>query len=319
MLAILHTGWNRDEAALRELEAAATAVSTRGLPVVLGGRAEGGAVIGRRFVDGAALQPGPVHVHGCWHRFADHARPIAWRKLRRGLRGALILNPPKAVDLCRDKLRCQRFLEARGVAQPEVSGDVGAFPALLRAWGAAFLKPRGGSMGRDVVLLRAGDPLPTLTPGAWVLQRAVAPPAGFAAMCARVLIQREPEGTWWVAPIAVRTSHDQPVANHARGAAVHDAADLLPASAVERLLLSARRVAEAFAQHPGGDLVAELGVDLVLDPDLREHVIEVNGKPRSSVRALAAAAPDRYAQALARARELPLLRIHAVAAARARG
>lgn len=255
------------------------------IDVVVSDRAAGGAVSGHAVRDGRWVPVTDLPVDAAWNRFPLHDRPDAWSALVAGLDGVRIGNPEAVLAHCLDKLACQRSLEGTA-RQPEVV-DAG-FEAALSSWGAGFLKPRYGAFGRGVRRVVPGDPLPTS--GAWILQRAIAPPDGFAGISVRVLVQRDPTRGWIAMSGAARTSRTDPVVNHARGARVVPAADLLPASSCDALAEASVRIADHLCE---GDTV-ELGADFVIDPEQCPWLVEVNGKPRGRLAALAAADPARF-------------------------
>ena len=143
-----------------------------------------------------------------------------------------------------------------------------------------------------------------------LLQRAVAPPAGAAGACVRVLVQRCEDGGWIVPLQVLRWSPVDPVANAARGAVLRPVDDVLP-GAVERLGRLAVGAAHALA--PDCPTAVELGVDVVPDPDGGLWVIEVNAKPLGRLEGLAALDPDRFAAAHVEACLRPLRRLAALA------
>ncbi|MEQ1504663.1 MAG: YheC/YheD family protein, partial [Myxococcota bacterium] len=210
-----------------------------------------------------------------------------------------IANPPSIAAVCRDKLATQQAIgRARAgraaVRMPEVEGDPDRFADALAAWGAAFVKPRFGSFGDGVSRVVAGDAVPAAIEGQPViLQRAVPPPVGWAGVCVRVLVQREADG--WVAETVVRRSRTDPVVNAARGAEVA-AAEVL-GDGFDAVVNAARAAATALAALPDGEDLLEVGVDVVVDDRGAPWVVEVNGRPLGRLEVLAAAAPDRWADA----------------------
>jgi glutathione synthase/RimK-type ligase-like ATP-grasp enzyme len=276
---------------------AALALRAEGVEVLLGGRA-----------DGASLE-GSVAVPGGWvgrtrrpdvlvHRFPDQSRPAAWAALAAVREGLPMVNPAPAVALCRDKLALQRALS--GIPMPEVTGD--DFAACLARWGTAFLKPRYGAFGEGVQRVTT---LPEPLDGDWILQRAVAPPAGWAGWSCRVLVQREADG-WVCAPGALRRHRDDPVVNRARGAEVVPAEDVLQPGVCAEMTRLAIVAAEQVARHRGCAHTGELGVDFALDPDHRPWLLEINGKPGGRLQALADADPVRFGPVLEAVAQRPL-------------
>lgn len=285
-----------------------------GVDVLFGDTLRDGHLVGLRPVPGG-WRPAEGPVAAVHDRFPGDGRPAAWAALHAGGAGLPWGNPPALTRLCRDKLDCQRALEAAGLpGLPPVEADPARFPAALAAWGAAFLKPRAGSFGAGVRRVTADAPgglpatLPTAAPGRAdpaLLQRAVPPPPGLAGRCLRALVQRQPEGAWALAPMVVRESAQDPVVNAARGAGLRPADEVLPADALAACAALALAAARALAAAPGCGDAVELGVDLVLDPDHRPWLVEVNARAQGRLEALAPRGPA-WAAAHDRAVEAPL-------------
>lgn len=277
----------------RPLGRAALLLAEEGIDLIFGGLARDGRLIGAIARPGR-WEPAERLIVAAYDRFPSQSRPAAHGALLAGLPGVPVANPPEVVALCRDKLACQVHLEAAGIAMPEVEADAERFVERLQAWGTAFVKPRHGAFGRGVARLVRGDPVPrhvtgTVTDDQALLQRAVAPPAGFAGWCVRVLVQRGPRG-WAAYTPVLRQSRTDPVVNAARGAHVAELTDSVLRNEVDAKALA---VAHTF-DHP---LAVELGVDLVIDSTGAVWPIEVNGTPRGRLEWLAAAEPSRWAQA----------------------
>lgn len=272
-----------------QLGRAAIDLAREGIDVVLAervveGRAYGFAVRGESWVEIEGVDVAAAH-----DRYPSQTWPAPYAAAVEGLRGRPIGNPPRLTLLCRDKLRCQRFLEARGVGMPELV-TASAFAA-LEDWGMAFLKPRHGGLGRGVRRVVPGDELPARGPGAvegeddeLLLQRGVRPPEGTAGVVVRWLWQRESGG--WVPGVPVaRISHDDPVVNVSRGAEAALATAVLDPLTLEDAARTARRACDALASL--GPSVLELGLDFAIDPDGAPHLIEVNSRPGGRMRAVA--------------------------------
>jgi len=279
---------------------AALRLGQGGTPVLFGHEVRDGLASG--------LLPRP----GGWDRVAerpvgaalDRVAGLAWRSLRRQLLDALggvpVANPPRVRELCRDKLACQRLLEGADLPLPEATGAGEELRERLDAWGAAYLKPRVGSLGQGVRLLRRGDPLPADDDA--VLQRAVLPGPGRAPVAIRVLVQRDLRGGWIVEePVARLGAPGDVVVSFHGGAAARPASEVCDVGPIAEL---ARRTADAIAAGPEADLVLELGIDLVLDAAGQPWILEVNSVPRGHLGALVeidpAAWEERHVEACAR-------------------
>jgi glutathione synthase/RimK-type ligase-like ATP-grasp enzyme len=239
-----------------------------------------------------------------YDRFPSWTYPQEYAELTQGLQ-VPISNPAHIQALCRDKLATQAALESAGVPMPAVSAQPSQ--DLLREWGGGFLKPQFGGLGRGVVFLRPGDPIPIHLPGATgvlepaILQAPIVPKQGpYTSL--RALVQREGKG-WICAPLVARVSQD-PVSNVDRGAQALPAQDLLSARQLQRV----KEVAIGAAQALADAWTCELGVDLLLDPadEVSVRVIEVNGVPKGRGAVLAQKDPGRFSAPYQAALERPL-------------
>jgi hypothetical protein len=141
------------------------------------------------------------------------------------------------------------------------------------------------------------------TPEPSFLQRAIEPPDGWAGVCARILVQRRPEGGWHVDPPVARCSRLDPVVNAARGAEVKLLRELVSPGVAERAIELSRLCAEVLANEPGGAWWLEAGVDVVIDQQQVPWVLEVNGTPRGRLDALRSVDPtyeDAHVESCAR-------------------
>ena len=247
-------------------------------------------------------------------RFTSH-RPTAYYDNLRAVLGPIpIANGLVMNTLCRDKLACQRVLEAAGLPIPPVAEHPHDFERRLAEWGEGFLKPRYGQCGDGVRSVRSGMRLQA-TSGREVdgiaepniLQRAVRPPPGWAGVSVRVLTQRAPGGAWVTNPAVVRRSVTDPVANVSRGAEAVPAMDVLSQSQCQQIDALARAACDALAAQPGGEWFIDAGVDLVIGADGAAQLIEVNSRPWGRVKALARRWPERFKHAHDVACERPLM------------
>jgi hypothetical protein len=272
---------------------AALALTAMGHEVVFGG-AEGALVAvpgGWRAWSGA--------VHALIDRFPSWTWPEDYARARGGLEQLPMGNPLGFRDLCRDKLAFQRECPA---SMPEVLNDPGDFEAALETWGGAFLKPRFGGLGRGVRYVRPGDALPAALEGAVpgqlepsILQRAVPAPRGLAALSLRVLMQRE-VGGWVEAGAVARVSETDPVGNVDRGARALPAVQVCSGATLRRQRSICQQVTD-WIEDPQ---VVEVGLDLVVDPQGRPHLIEANSRPGGRLRALGAEFAEAHLRACAR-------------------
>lgn len=232
-------------------------------------------------------------------RFPSWNFPDLYAQATQGLEDLPRGNPLRFRDLCRDKVR---FQDEVPVPMPEIVTDSSRFEAAVDSWGAAFLKPRFGGLGRGVRFVRPGDPLPAQVEGAVrgvlepaILQRAVAPPEGLAGLSTRWLLQREVDGAWVIAGGVCRISETDPVTNVDRGARVEPASTL-----GVRTQGACHEVLHAVADWITDPEVCEVGLDLVVDPDGVPHLIEGNSRPGGRLAALGPAFREQHVEACAR-------------------
>ena len=282
----------------RPIGRAALMLRAEGIGVVFGDEVSGGCISGLRPVPGGWERVVGLPVVALLDRFPSQSRAERFDAILAGIGAVPLLNAPEFTALCRDKLRCQRWLESAGVPAPAVEADPARFEARLAAWGAGFLKPRFGALGVGVRRVTPGDPLPDRLPGVVpdstdpaVLQRAVNAPAGWAGWSVRVLAQRAPGGGWVQGEPVVRRSRHDAVVNAARGAEVAAGRDALAPEPLQRVRALTARVTAALSPTAGA---VEIGVDLVVDSFGVPHLIEVNSRPRGRMEVLATQQPGRF-------------------------
>lgn len=310
----------------RPLGRAALNLEREGITVLLGDQMTDGRIQGWRATEAGWTRGSTDRVVAVHDRYPSEARGHSWKELRESLGDVLFGNPPDLTTLCKDKLACQTFLADLGLGMPEVEGDADRFEERMTTWGSAFLKPRRGSGGAGISLIRSpedlrtfrGDPLESPQTGRpsrtdWLLQRAVAPPAGLAGLALRVLVQRETSGGWWIGPAVARRSATDPVVNAGRGAEVLPGEAAVSARCLSEISRQSTRVAHALAGHPKGNRLVELGLDFVVGRDGLPHLIEVNSCPRGRLLYLARLDPIRWQQEHQDAVERPLRRLLALA------
>lgn len=262
--------------------------------------------------------------------------------------GIPFANHPEFRALARDKWQTVQILHDAGVTVPETVLAWNDVPDALQRWGRAFLKPRYGAFGEDVYVLtqesHSSIHIEGPTAGAvqhvtteaitgWlgahfvehdiVVQCAIAPPLqGRKGFAVRTLWQRDGELAWQSYPRVARVSNDDPVANVDRGASAMplreclvqefgvEEADALEktASALERQAINA--LLAALPSLSSGSVV-EMGMDLLLDPEHRWWLLEVNGFPQGRLRYLARFAQPEFVAAHHRAHCSPLAALKA--------
>jgi glutathione synthase/RimK-type ligase-like ATP-grasp enzyme len=302
----------------RPLGRAALRLQHEGIEVVFGDRLRAGRMDGLVARPGEWLPVTDVAVVALHDRFPSQTYPERFAHIVKEAGALPIGNPPALVRMCRDKLETQRFLERRGFVLPEVEADPAHFAARLSAWGQAFLKPRHGGLGRGIRLVRPGDSLPAFGEGVvpgredvLFLQRAVAPPKGWAGQSLRVLAQREPHGDWVFPSSVLRCSREDPVVNVARGADVALAEDALSPDAMTELCALCLAVCQALLTLPEAEWVVEVGIDAVVDERGAFHVIELNHRPQGRLEVVASQHPDRFDEAHVEACARPFRRLAA--------
>ncbi len=278
----------------RPIGRAALALRARGVDVVFGHTAVHGRLTGVRATPDGWTTAEAIPVVAAYDRFPSQTRPADWRTLAAGLEGVPLANPEPLVLLCRDKVACQRVLEGAGLQLPPLCDEHAHFDTAVQRWGAAFLKPRYGAFGRGVRRVLPGDVLPRQGEGAvpgieepLFVQRAIAPLQGWAGVSLRVNVQRLANRSWHVNTPVVRRSRTDPVVNASRGAEVASADAVFP-ELRDAIRAQVHDVAAALSAQPGGELLVELGVDVVISADREPWVIEVNSRPRGRLEALAA-------------------------------
>jgi len=297
----------------RPIGRAALELERQGIEVVFADRAYDGRMFGMRATTDGWVEVENVAVAAAYDRFPSQSRPEAYARLTDGLGELPVANPRALVELCRDKVATQRLLEAAGVPMPDQEDDPERFETTLKRWGHAYLKPRYGAFGRGVSKVEPGDPLPATGVGSVAgvleplfLQRAVPAPEGYRGIALRILCQRVEGDLWTTAPAVARWSKHDDVVNAARGAEVVVANDLVP-GAVAPLTSLALRVCDVLAAQPTGELLLELGIDAMVGAYGLPHLIEVNGRPRGRLEALAALDPSEWEARHVRVCMQPLL------------
>ncbi len=313
VLVHMRSGGGSEPPEARPVGRAALKLRDEGIGVVFGSQLTRGRMTGWAARPGSWYPLEDIPVVALHDRFASQTYPEEYRAALDGA-GALPLgNPLQLTLLCRDKIESQRVLEAAQLSMPSVEPDPARFGDTLIEWGAGYLKPRYGALGRGVRKVVPGDELPPEGEGAVLgvieplfLQRAVQPPAGWAGWSLRVLVQRTLDGGWSVASRVLRRSREDPVVNVARGAEVGPAERVLSPERVRDLDALCLQVAAILAEQSWGGTAVELGVDAVVDHRGEFHLIEVNSRPRGRLEAMADLDPARWAEAHVEACARPL-------------
>jgi glutathione synthase/RimK-type ligase-like ATP-grasp enzyme len=306
----------------RPMGRAALRLRDEGVRLVFGERLDEGRMSGFVAEDGGWRSVAGAPVAALHDRFPSQTFPDSFAGILSEAGGLPVANPPAFVALCRDKLLTQAFLESAGLLLPEVEADPSRFQDRLEAWGAAFLKPRHGGLGRGIRYVRPGDPLPAtgegVVPGRadrLFLQCAVSPPPGSAGQSLRVLAQREPAGSWLLASRILRRSLEDPVVNVARGAAALPAEDALSTDTLREVDTLCAAVLAAIDTLPEAALVVEVGIDAVLDATGHPRLLELNHRPQGRMEEVARSNPGRFAEAHVAACARPLRRLAVLAGA----
>ena len=210
-------------------------------------------------------------------------------------------NPFSTTLLCRDKLACQRILECSTLDIPEVIDDPTQFRSTLEQWGQGFIKPQFGALGKGVQAVKPSMSIPHLLPGVvqnrlepTILQRGISPPAGWAGMSIRQLMQKDTDGNWIARTAVLRRSKEESVVNVARGAEAVPASDSLPSETILEIKRQSFVACNILDKEPDGLYNVEFGLDFVIDPEYKPWLIEVNSRPRGRLENLAQSYPERF-------------------------
>lgn len=210
-------------------------------------------------------------------------------------------NPIEFTLLCRDKIKCQRWLESAGHSLPPIEVLPQNFDLRLQEWGAGFIKPQFGALGMGVSLVHPGTEIPVYLQGlvpnireATLLQRAIHPPDNYSGMSVRCLIQHQNGGGWIVRTPVLRSSLEDPVVNVSRGAVAQAAEDILPQHSVLSIKEKSREIGAIIERLPQARNIVECGIDFVIDPNFTPWTIELNSRPRGRLEVLAKKDPERF-------------------------
>ncbi len=235
-------------------------------------------------------------------RFPSQIRHAHYHQLKETAGDIPFGNPYSLTLLCRDKLKCQHLLQKEGIQMPDVTDQFDQFRDTLKDWGNGFLKPRFGALGMNVQAVNTTDSLRKtvqgIVPGQQeptILQRAISPPADWAGLSVRQLVQRTEKDSWVARTAVLRRSKDDPVVNVAKGAEAVPAVDFLPKHTIESIEHQSDRVCKILSDQVDGLYAVEFGLDFVIDSAYEPWLIEVNSRPRGRLEALAVYDPERFA------------------------
>lgn len=303
----------------RPIGRAALHLAEAGIDVIFGDTIQGGKMTGFRATPAGWEPVSSASIDAAHDRFPSQLRADRFAEIRAGLGSLRMGNSLSFTMLCRDKLLSQERLAELGVRMPEVEGDPARFSDTLEQWGSAFLKPRFGALGLGVTRVSPGSDLPEYLPGVVpdrpdpsILQRAIAPPAGWASRTVRVLVQKTPAGEWIQGVPVVRQSRVDTVANAARGAEVAAGPRVLSENTLARITAVTTTITAAMDRLDEAEWMLEAGLDLVLDRHEEPWLIEVNSRPRGRMEMLAKTDPLRYLDTHIAAAARPIQRIAAL-------
>lgn len=258
---------------------AALLLEQQGVAVVFVEETRNGSARGVRAVAGGWRSQPFLPLFAAYNRYPAQSDPEGFATLLSGLTDVPMGNPPRVVELCRDKLRSQRLLQAAGIEMPDVEASRARFPDRIAQWRTAFLKPRWGSYGRGVHRIDANTAQQLRhSPPDTILQRGIDPPNGMAGVAIRALVQHD-GASWGCRTLVARVHATDPVVNRARGAKVLSLEKLASPSTGDRCRRIALEAAHLLQRSEGGADAVEFGFDFVLDAMGRPYLIEVNGKP----------------------------------------
>jgi glutathione synthase/RimK-type ligase-like ATP-grasp enzyme len=274
---------------------AALHLKSAGIRVIFGEEAVDGHLFGMEATEEGWVPVGGTAVDAIYDRFPSQKEPLLYDRVVGRLGGVLLGNPMSLTLLCRDKLRSQRLLESV-VQMPPIVDVPASFKKSLDGFGFGFLKPRYGAFGRGVRRVVPGDDLPAQGVGTlkgvvepMLLQQGVSPPSGYAGISVRLLTSRLPGGDWHVFPGVARVSKQDPIINVHRGAVAVPAKDLLRGNTISQMNNMVLSACALLSSLPDGDLMVELGWDMMIDDNETPWMIEVNSRPRGRLEALATA------------------------------
>lgn len=271
-------------------------------------------------VEGDSWRAAELPVAGCYNRVDWKPRFEDYCRVRRlfSESNTPFVNNSDFCAFARDKaISCQALAET-GVPVPKTVYDRKSFLEALESWGSAYLKPRIGSSGRNILKIIVGPRWTIQTSDGvvshvssdrgteWLLTAAAMEPMllqqavqaktlRLSAYSIRSLLQRQRDGSWVsILPVA-RVAVDRPTANVARGATVvlgvefirelyRDKAQLV----LDRIAELETKTTEALAAlfGPKARLIVEVGLDIVVDGTGIPYLIEINDTPKGRLKTL---------------------------------
>ena len=235
-------------------------------------------------------------------RFPSQVRLDQYQQILTRMRDIPMGNPVSITMLCRDKIRCQKWLEPV-LPMPPVLEDYSKFSSTLSHWKAGYLKPRFGALGTNVLFVGKNHQLPQYLPGVvphklepTILQKAIKPPRSWSGLCVRQLISRKQNGDWHCYPGVLRRSRTDSVVNVARGAEAVLAEENLSGECMEKITQLSVIAAQRLEAYDGGQWAVEFGIDFVIDEHYNPWLIEVNSRPRGRLEVLSKVDPARFSE-----------------------
>ena len=234
-------------------------------------------------------------------RFPSQKRALTFKKALDALTVPMS-NPLEMTMLCRDKLMLQKTLESHGIEMPPVIDRPELFGAWMTKWKRAFLKPRFGALGKNVLEKKDGDDLEHVLEGMvdgrmdpTILQKGIDAPQGWAGLSVRLLCQRD-KSNWIQRSAVLRRSKSDAVVNVSRGAEAIAAKDVLPPKTCQSIRELVSKTCDILSSQKKGEWFSEMGIDFVIDSQYKPWIIEVNSRPRGRLESLANQDPKAFSR-----------------------
>jgi hypothetical protein len=117
-----------------------------------------------------------------------------------------------------------------------------------------------------------------------LIQKYIHPPAGYAGIAVRQLIQRNIDRSWLYRTIVARTSVHDPIVNAARGAHIQRGIDILPLECCEKIIQLSQQISKIIGKI--SPFIIEVGLDYVIDTSWNPIFIEANAQPKGKLKGL---------------------------------